>query len=157
MFRTSAFRLKSIIDDIDLKGGKKKQLRFEVKIGRDLACQREFGGRGCGAMMYGRKTPNPKSSILKIVFRALSTFLWGWEKLQAFSGWFCKEMTDDQPVDLSCRSPPSRVWADVVCVRTKFNSSGLSGISTGRSNCRILMWTKWKRQISDRSTTDDVE
>lgn len=78
MFRTSAFRLKSIIDDIDLKGGReKKQLQFEVKIGRDLACQREFGGRGCGAMMYGQKTPNPKSSILKIVFRALSTLLWG--------------------------------------------------------------------------------
>ena len=142
------------------KGGKQKQSRFEVKIGRDLACQREFGGWGCGVMMYGQKTHNPKISILKIVFRALSTFLWGWEKLQAFAGWFCKEMTDDQPVDLSCRSPPSRVWADVVCVRTKLtklNSSRLSGISIGRSNCRILMWTEWERQISNRSATDDVE
>lgn len=75
--------------------------------------------------------PQPQNFHIKNSFQGLIHFSVELREIASFF-WlvFTEDMTDDQP-DLSNRSPPSRVWADIVCVRAKLNNSRLSGISIG--------------------------
>lgn len=84
MFRTSAFRPKSIIDDIDLKGGKrKKQSWFEMKMGETLLVKGSLGV-GMRRNDVWAEDPQPQKFHIKNSFQGFIHFSVGLREIASF-------------------------------------------------------------------------
>lgn len=103
MFRTSAFRLKSIIDDIDLKGGKrKKQSWFEMKMGETLLVKGSLGV-GMRRNDVWAEDPQPQKFHIKNSFQGFIHFSVGLREIASFF-WLVLQRDDRRSTSRSIMS-----------------------------------------------------